>query len=112
MGSSGNYNIQASPISSNNFYDSALMVDSYKGNSRFYTSSDTNPNNSRVAWLNLITEGGSSYDSNHNPEVINSSIAGNALFNITDLRNAIVYQHLLENWALCGSRYVEQLKSI
>nr|WEY17972.1 MAG: major capsid protein [Microvirus Sku120] len=33
-------------------------------------------------------------------------------FNINDLRYSIVSQHLLENFALCGSRYVEQLKSI
>lgn len=112
MGSSGNYAIQASPISSNNFYESASFADSYKGNSRFYTASDTNPNNSRVAWLNLVTEGGAQYSSTYNPNVISNSVSGNALFNITDLRNAIVYQHLLENWALCGSRYVEQLKSI
>lgn len=31
---------------------------------------------------------------------------------INDLRTSIVSQHLLENFALCGSRYVEQLKSI
>lgn len=31
---------------------------------------------------------------------------------INELRYSIVSQHLLENWALCGSRYVEQLKSI
>lgn len=41
----------------------------------------------------------------------NMTIEGDG-FNITSLRNSIVLQHLMENWALCGSRYVEQLKSI
>lgn len=36
----------------------------------------------------------------------------NILPTINDLRYSIVSQHLLENFALCGSRYVEQLKSI
>lgn len=31
-------------------------------------------------------------------------------YNVNDLRYSIVTQHLLEAWALCGSRYVEQLK--
>nr|WEW54516.1 MAG: major capsid protein [Microvirus Sku211] len=41
-----------------------------------------------------------------------TGVFSGAAYNITDIREAIVYQHLLENFALCGSRYVEQLKSI
>lgn len=38
--------------------------------------------------------------------------SGNDAYTITDLRYSIVTQHLLENLALCGSRYIEQLQSI
>lgn len=114
--STGNYAIQASantPPFDTFRPNGSLNVSQYKsqyGNSRFLTSSDNNQNNARVAWLNLVTQKG--LDLNTNDGSIQAAIEGNALFNITDLRNAIVYQHLLENWALCGSRYVEQLKSI
>lgn len=42
----------------------------------------------------------------------NPFTSDSSIFTINDLRNTIVYQHLLETFALCGSRYVEQLSSI
>ncbi len=103
----GNYAIQMSNISVN---ANDIGGSTRKGNSRFFTSSDTNINNERVSYLWLqtprveLTPTGSVDITNSNPN--------GGVFTIHDLRNSLVYQHLLENWALCGSRYVEQLKSI
>lgn len=45
---------------------------------------------------------------------LNDGYNENSLINVSinDLRNSLIYQHLTENFALCGSRYIEQLKSI
>lgn len=103
----GNYAIQMSNISVN---ANDIGGSTRKGNSRFFTSSDSNINNERVSYLWLqtprveLTPTGSVDITNSNPN--------GGVFTVHDLRNSLVYQHLLENWALCGSRYVEQLKSI
>ena len=102
----GNWNIQMSNVST---YGSE-SANSKTGNTRFYNNTDQNVNNERVAYLWLqtprveLTPTGSVEITNSNPN--------GGVFTIHDLRNSLVYQHLLENWALCGSRYVEQLKSI
>lgn len=103
----GNYAIQMSNISVN---ANDIGGSSKKGNSRFFTSSDSNVNNERVSYLWLQTPRVELQPSG-SVDIINTNPNGN-VFNIHDLRNSLVYQHLLENWALCGSRYVEQLKSI
>lgn len=102
----GNWNIQMSNVST---YGSE-SANSKSGNTRFYNNTDQNVNNERVAYLWLqtprveLTPTGTVDITNSNPN--------GGVFTIHDLRNSLVYQHLLENWALCGSRYVEQLKSI
>lgn len=65
------------------------------GNSRFFTSSDANLNNERVSYLWLqtprvtLTPTGSVDITNTNPN--------GGVFTVHDLRNSLVYQHLLEN---------------
>nr|CAI9750520.1 hypothetical protein CQNTEFLM_CQNTEFLM_CDS_0004 [uncultured phage] len=89
-------NIQVSPRS-NKFADASAssgLGQRWLGNSRFYTSTDSNENNARVAWLNLSTK---PVRLSTSDDTVQAELLGNALFNITDLRNAIVYQHLLEN---------------
>nr|WEW54497.1 MAG: major capsid protein [Microvirus Sku218] len=55
---------------------------------------------------------GGDYLGNPNLNLGIKAIGNPSPYNINDLRESIVAQHLLENFALCGSRYVEQLKSI
>ena len=46
------------------------------------------------------------------PNKVNFDITPNIEFDLNEFRNSLVIQHLFETFAICGSRYVEQLNSI
>ncbi len=73
--------------------------------------------NDNISYLDYSNQsaskyGGPLFQSLQTQETNNPFVTTSSIYTINDLRNAIVYQHLLETFALCGSRYVEQLSSI